>query len=98
MIIPLKLKFDGVAANWAQAIAEEMHHIPSEAIWEAVEKDTLPRIVWEVVQACNREGIHKQDEQQTYAESAVASFDKTLKSILAKRDALANAVNNNTVH
>lgn len=93
LIIPLKLKFDNVAANWAQAIAHEMGGIPAEAIWEAVEKETLPRIVWDVVQACNREGIHKPDVQEKYAASAVASFDKTLKSILDKRDAVAEAVN-----
>lgn len=89
VIIPLKARFDNVAANWADAIAAEMTAIPAEAIREAVDKDTLPRIVWEVCQACAREGISKPELQEKYAASAVKAFDKRLAKLIAQRDGAA---------
>lgn len=86
MLIHLKSRFDSVATNWADAIAAEMTGIPAEAVREAVEKDTLPRIVYEVCQACAREGVSKPDQQEKYAASAVKAFDKRLDKLLAQRD------------
>lgn len=86
MLIHLKTRFDSVATNWAESIAAEMGSIPAEAIREAVEKDTLPRMVYEVCQACAREGVSKPDQQEKYAASAVKAFDKRLDKLLQQRD------------
>ena len=86
MLIHLKARFDAVASNWADAIAAEMTAIPAEAIREAVDKDTVPRIVWEVCQACAREGVSKPEQQEKYAASAVKAFDKRLDKLIAQRN------------